>query len=257
MRILRFLICLLILGCLLLPIKVEAASSDVTITATGFICGTPVGLTLTYVSDWEVDISWVAGIGAVNTMIRAAYGHAPTSITDGYMLYSGPGVSVIDNIASLAAPDILYYSAFSQNAGGVWTALYASADTGGFMSVSYLFIGLILLACFLTYMSWKSPNILIAFAAGLMWLAMAFWIVLGNITNLPLTSPWTQFMAWVFTLMTFVPFILQWNVEIKQSKNGQSWSSWGQPPNPGMSNFEAYQKELRRRLRTTQRRAGL
>ncbi len=257
MRWLRWILLLIVL--FVIPhMEVRAdSSSDVTITATGIVVAQPGGFTLTYISDFEVGISWIKAPGADKTMVRAAFGHVPTDISDGYQVYYGVGNSADDTAISLGASEIVYYRAWSQTLGGEWGPLFASGDTGGFMSVSYLFIGLILIACFLTFMAWKSPNILIAFAAGLTWLSMAFWIVLGNITNLPLTSPWTQFIAWVFTIMTFVPFILQWNVEIKQTIKGQSFSTWGQPPNPGMSNYEAYKAELQRRVRTTQRRAGL
>ena len=36
-------------------------SDDITVTVSGWICGAPGGFTLTYISDYEVGISWTKG----------------------------------------------------------------------------------------------------------------------------------------------------------------------------------------------------
>ena len=83
-------------------------SADITITASGYICGAPGGFTITYVNDYEVQLDWSVGDNAVNTMVRAAYGHFPADITDGYQVYYGNGTTTNDDATSLAAPDIVY-----------------------------------------------------------------------------------------------------------------------------------------------------
>lgn len=251
MKWLRLLIVLVIISGVLLPVVVEAdTSSDITISASGWVAGAPGGLTITYISDFEVQLSWTKGLDAVNTMIRAAYGWAPTSITDGYQIYNGPGTSVNDDSIALASPEVIYYTAFSQNAAGIWSVLYSSADTEEFMSASFLFIGLIMIACFLTYLCYKRPSLLVAFAAGLTWLGMAFWLLLGNVTNLALSSSWTQIIAWVFVIMTFVPFLLQMNQEIIHEAGGKRFTVYGPAPKVKIpTDYENYAKELRRRIR--------
>lgn len=70
MKWLRLLILTLTLTLLLLPSSVSASTSaEVAVTATGYVCGAPGGLTLTYISDYEVGISWTKGEDAVNTTV--------------------------------------------------------------------------------------------------------------------------------------------------------------------------------------------
>lgn len=239
--------------------SIRAGTSEgVTVTATGWICGEPGGFTLTYVSDYQVDISWVKGADAVNTMVRVAYNRYPTGITDGYQVYYGPDAYCSDNATSLASPDVGYYRAWSQNASGVWQVLtFAEGDTGGFMSASFLFMGLIAIAIFLTYMSSRRPEILVRLAAGLTWMATGFWLVLGDVTNLGLASPWSQILIWVFFTMAAVPFLFQMNTEIRKETKGQSWTAWGNPPEGRETSYEKYRRELRERMGRHRRRRRL
>lgn len=245
-------LCLCLLGLsICIGSKLQAASSEeITITAAGWICGGPGAFTLTYVNDYEIGISWTKGEDAVNTMVRAAFGHVPANISDGYEVYSGAGTSCTDTALSMATPEIIYYRAWSQNAAGVWGPLFASGNTGGFMSASYLFIGLILIAAFLTWFSSRRPEILISMAAGFTWLALGFWLLLGDVTNLQLTDPWTVMLAWVFVVMTFVPFLMQMNVAIRREARGHSWTTFGKEPEHKPSAYEDYRDKLYGRTRS-------
>lgn len=104
------------------PFTAEAATSaEVTITVVGYVVGAPGGLTLTYVSDYEVGISWTKGEDAENTMVRAAVGRLPESRTDGYLVYYGPGTSTSDWKGNLDVIDArIYYRAWSERVDGVW-----------------------------------------------------------------------------------------------------------------------------------------
>lgn len=219
-------------------------SAQVTITAVGWICGAPGDFTLTYVNDYEIQIDWTKGVDADKTMVRAAFGRVPEDISDGYQVYYGTGISCTDTALSMATPEIVYYRGFSQNAGGVWSSLFASGDTGGFMSASFLFLGLIGIAAFLTWFASKRPEILIALAAGLTWLSLGFWLLLGDVTNLQLTDVWTQLLAWVFVVMTFVPVLTQMNVEIRREGKGHSWKTFGKEPKHESSAYEDYRDKL-------------
>jgi hypothetical protein len=222
---------LLIGACLLSfpSIEVRAdTSASVTITAVGVIVGAPGAFTLTYISDYQTGISWTMPVGAVNTMIRAAYGHVPTSITDGYQVYYGPGTSFTDNATTIASPEIVYYRAWSQRADGLWGPLWASGDTGGFMSLSFLFLVLVALAVFLLWFSSKRPELLIRLSATLVWWALGFWVVIGDITNLGLDKSWTQILVWVFFILGLVPLIMSMNTEIRHEANGKQWTEFGE-----------------------------
>ena len=158
---------------LALPLVVRADSSaDVTITAAGYICEAPGGFTLTYISDYEVGISWTKGEGAVNTMVRAAIGRMPESVTDGMEIYYGEGTSTTSwvNMETLSAP--VYYRAFSQNENGVWEATGASDQIEG---TGMLLIALIILAMGFTITSYIFKKGVLAFAGAGSWMITAIY----------------------------------------------------------------------------------
>lgn len=185
----------------IVPLKVHAANPQVHITVSAFVVGSPSGLTLTYVSDNQIDISWTKGIGAVNTMVRVKYDSVPTSRTDGYQVYYGVGDNVTDSNVDLTSPRVPYYKAWSQNALGAWELLGVSAGAN-FMSLSYLWIGLIIMA--------------LAFSAGtfiwrramLSYLSAFIWLVLVGfaITNLDMAVV-ANISLPVFFLFCFVTML--------------------------------------------------
>ena len=136
----------IILYALLAPYSAQAdTSAYVHITATGIIIAPPAGFTVTYVNDFETHLSWTNAPNSISTMVRAAYGHEPTSMTDGYLVYQGAGDSFNDTAASLTSPDVLYYRAWAQRNDGIWGTIYAETDTEDIMSLSFLYIGIIIL----------------------------------------------------------------------------------------------------------------
>lgn len=153
-----------------------ATTQDVTITATGIICGTPSGLTLTYVNDNQVDIDWVVGVGSDSTLIRAAYGHYPTSTTDGYLVYQGAGNHAHDTGVSLADEvQGIYYRAWAGK-GGVWTLNYASnwfGDNVMLIGNMLFLLGFLILPIGLTVLAFKSKIAWIMFPVAVLWLVLA------------------------------------------------------------------------------------
>ncbi len=145
----KWLITLTLLIAWIIPTPVFAATSaEVTITASGYIVGAPGGLTLTYISDYEVGISWTKGSDAVNTMVRGAVGRVPKNRTDGYLVYNGAGTSTSDTGVSLdETAAYIYYVAWSQNAGGLWEDTGVSGFIGG---AGMLLIAIVLLVLGLT-----------------------------------------------------------------------------------------------------------
>ena len=233
-------------------------SADVTITASGYICGAPGGFTITYVNDCEVQLDWSVGDNAVNTMVRAAYGRFPEDITDGYQVYYGNGITCTDDATSLAAPDIVYYRAWSQNANGLWNEItYGEDDTGDIMSVSFLFVGWIVLAIFFTWFSSRRPEILIRLVSSLIWMGLGFWTLTGGIDNIDMINSWNQMLVWVFFLMAVVPWLLQMNTEITKEKKGLSYKVWGTPPGEEETEYQRYSKELRYRMHRNKKKRRL
>jgi len=246
-KILRIFIVLGIVTLQLLPtLGVKAGTSaDVTIIATGMVVGipgAPGGFTLTYITDSKVGISWTKDTFTANTMIRVKQGGFPTSMTDGYLVYYGPGTTTNDTALNVASPESWFYRAWSENITGGWSVLYSEGDTNIFMSTSFLFIGFILLCSVLTFIAIKANLLLFRLASAGSWLALGLWLLLSNTTNLDLGDTWTQVLGFVFIMMTIAPLTLQMITETKHEKvrrgdqggypgaSSESWTKWGPSP---------------------------
>ena len=147
-------------------------SAEVTVTATGYVVGAPGGFTLTYISDYEVGISWTKGEGAENTMVRAAVGRLPESRTDGYLVYYGDGTSTSDfsnNLDVLDAP--VYYRAWSQNTDSLWEEVGSSDFVAG-VGVTVLAISIIVLGLTIAGVIFKSAALYLLSTMG--WVIFAF-----------------------------------------------------------------------------------
>lgn len=113
-----------------------------------------------------------------------------------------------------------------------------------------MFIGLIIMAMFFTWFSGRRSNILIAFAAFLLWFSTGMWLFFSTAPPLTLGEPWTDLLAWFFVIMAFVPWLLQMNVEIRHEAEGHSWSSFGkEPERKTPSEYEDYRDKLYNRTR--------
>ena len=107
----------------------------------------------------------------------------------------------------------------------------------------------------LTYLSTRRPELLLRLAASLMWLGIAFWLVLDG-TILDTSESWTWIIVGALVIMCFVPLIFQMNTEVRNESKGRMWSNW-QRNFTGDSEETAYEKhrrELRSRLRNSRRR---
>lgn len=223
---------------LLIPSSVLADSSeDVTVTATGYICEAPGGFTITYISDYEIGLSWIKGEDAENTMVRATYGRAPTGRSDGIEIYYGTGTYATHWISNVGLTGPIYYQAWSQAAGGIWEET-GSSEEGNFMSASFLFIGLILLAGLLTAFAYKIRMLLFTMAAATAWLALGVWLLLSDSSNLQMSDTWTQIIGFVFVLMTIAVLTLQIRTDIRHEAQvrgrvgypgaeTESYTTWG------------------------------
>jgi hypothetical protein len=170
----------LILCCLLIPITAQAADPVVVITVTARPAGGPDNFTFIYVSDSQIDLAWVNTPGTINTMVRAKYGEVPNDREDGYLVYLGAGESCSDTAYRLEDalssdspnPGVVYYKAWTETEAG-WGNLFASGDTEGIMSESFLFIGLLFLAVSLTVSGFALKKSYLAFGATGAWFLVA------------------------------------------------------------------------------------
>lgn len=175
-------------------------SVNITITATGFIVAAPVGFTVYYISDYEVGILWTKPVGAANTMIRAKYGSVPTSITDGYLVYSGAAEAASDTAVSLdETAAMIYYRAWCQSAGGVWGNLYAEGTMEGIGMTLIAFV-LLALGLMIATFALKSGRRILAFATA------GAWMVLGAYCYTKYVTLWDVYYAlfWLSAGMVIV-----------------------------------------------------
>jgi hypothetical protein len=125
----------------------------------------------------------------------------------------------------------------------------------------YLFIGLITLGFCLTLFASKRPSLPLALAAGLIWFSTGIWLWFSSTPIFGFSETWSQMLAFVFVIMTFVPFLLQMNVEVRyeQSKQGKfqgypgaessSYVAWGPKPGKKVETSEDRQAAHREQLK--------
>ncbi len=129
----------------------------------------PTDLLLVAVGTDGVSISWTKGIGAENTMVRAAIGHLPVDRDDGYIVYYGTGTSATD-YADIGQ-EIVWYRLWSQDAGDSWEDEGVWDSIGGNMYV-YLLFGMLGLGLVFGFI-WKKYAWLAYGAAGA-WALLGF-----------------------------------------------------------------------------------
>ncbi|MBA7641559.1 hypothetical protein ES703_49244 [subsurface metagenome] len=97
---------------------------------TGAELQAPTNFTAAYVSDYQIDLSWDEGVGALNTLIMANYGSYPIDRNNGYRAYYGSGTSCSDTLVDLQLKEVnVYYRAWSED--GSWSNDYAETTIGG------------------------------------------------------------------------------------------------------------------------------
>ncbi len=152
----------------LLPQPVSAGvTTDVLITAKpgwGILT-----FTATYINDTQVDLDWTYAPGITNVIIRAKYGSEPASETDGYLVYSGAGLSTSDMSMNFDETlGILYYKAYGETAPGVYGASASDDVEGLIMAIIALFV----FGGVLSYLALRSNFPALKMAAGFGWFAV-------------------------------------------------------------------------------------
>jgi hypothetical protein len=161
---------------------VSANSQSVTVTANPKVFVS--GLTATYITDYEIGLSWLMAENVTNVMIRAKCGGVPANRDDGFLVYYGNSTNTThfleQSLALYLEP--LYYVLWSQNGDGSWNEIESSAE-GNFMSISVLFLSMVSLVLGLSLAwVWKRQGLFAYAAAG-------FWLFLGLMAYQTSTSP--------------------------------------------------------------------
>ena len=217
-------IVVVLLSASLLTTPVSAGTSDeITVTAVGYVGGgAPLGFTLTYISDYEIGMDWTKGTASlmvppgtastvVNTMIRVRWGSAPVDRTDGYLVYYGVADTFSDTAVDVTSlTSMPYYRAWSETVfydiGGdiissIWEEIGATEEAN-FMSLSWVFAVLGLLALGLTVFLFHTRNAMLGFPSAI------FWAVFGGFCYQQSTATWDIYYLVFFAAFGMVIFTM-------------------------------------------------
>jgi hypothetical protein len=156
-----------------------ATTADVVVTASGYVVGSPSGLVISYSGEDYVDISWTKGLLAVNTMVRVGHTGYPNSLTDGGLVYYGNGTSTqyVYSYATLLANEEyegLYFTAWSQNAAGVWQTIGSTTGAYSFwQDVNMLFVIVAMILLTLVFFAFRLKNIALSIVSAFGWSGLA------------------------------------------------------------------------------------
>lgn len=197
MKWLRIAVLICVVACATLPEIAFANTSDtVTIHVTPtYSAFTPSGLLITYVSDFQLDVSWTPGTNSTATMVRAKYGSLPVDRNDGYLAYYGGGSSFSDTSVDLEDNGAtIFYRAWGQR-GGTWE----DVGTSNFMeNPGMVLVALIILALGLTLSGFLKQNKVLAFGGS------GAWMVLGAYAYTKFTTVWDVYYGLFFLCMALV-----------------------------------------------------
>lgn len=177
-----------------------AATADVTVNATGITVFPPQDFTVYTISDREVGIMWTKPAGAVNTMVRAYWGRAPTDRTDGVLVYYGSESHVVHWHDLDTATEPVYYKAWCETAAGDWDLLGADGSITG-VGMTALLI-LCILAASLTVAMFATKNSLLGFPSAI------FWGILGGYAYQRSLVTWDWLYILFFGAMGMVIFAM-------------------------------------------------
>ncbi len=206
---------LLLVGLIPLPV-LALTTADVVITATGIVVASPGNFTLTYISDYEVGISWTLPVGVANTMIRVATGRIPIDRNDGYLVYYGAGTGFTDTNVDLTSFEMPFYRAWSQRADGVWEEI-GTNKAADFMSQAWLFVGtLIFLAIALAFSIYyfTKKQIILSIIGGFLWFLFVVFMYSHS-------TGWDIYRG--FAAMGFLMALMSWIIPLawRQSLPGE------------------------------------
>jgi hypothetical protein len=179
-----FVIILVAVSLGMVPVVVSAATTqEVTVTATpgyGII-----SFEVEYISDTQIDLSWVTDDSVTKVMVRAKFNEdldeipdEDTEPSDGNLVYYGDASSTSywTNLETTSYP--LYFKIWGQKEDETWYTGAESGFTEGKAMVLAIFGGL---ALGLSFFGWRSRHLIACIAAAGTWIFL-WWYIQGNVT---------------------------------------------------------------------------
>lgn len=140
------------------------------------------------------NITWTQGANSNTVMIRASLTGYPSSVTDGWLVYSGNASQYTHEGLSLETSTI-YYSSWGE-AGGEYSSTYSTAKLGG-TAMLMLTLGIITIG--MSYISSKYRHMLLNLGTAVLWAVFLTYIT-ANYT--PASDSWMSLA--VVAVITFI-----------------------------------------------------
>lgn len=238
------LIVLVIIPLGLWPVAVIGATTqEVTVTATpGYGI---VSFNVDYVSDTQIDLSWVVAPDVTNVMVRAKFNadldeipDSATTPSDGVLVYYGDAsnVSYWTNLETTSYP--LYFKVWGQKADESW---YIGSRSGWTEGATMLLLALIALALgfFISMFVFKRGI--------LAWASIAAWLVLGAFCYTKYETEWDIYYTIFFLSigLVFITVVELWRV-VASSKGIEPEDELDEEDEALMNDFEGIRKERER-----------
>lgn len=130
------------------------------------------------------------------------------------------------------------------------------------MESIFLFVGILVLAGFVTFYAFRSKNLLAVLASSVCWLGLGLWAFIGENPLISLETPHGKILVWVFFILVFVPVLAQISTEVRREikrSDGTRWYWFENTTSPPASKLKGseqvrYRRELRERLERARRR---
>ena len=145
-----------------------------------------------------VRLNWTPGAGASTATIRMSSERYPSSIIEGYLVYTGNETYCNVTGLTLDELDAYYFSAWSENEAG-YSLTYSTAKIGG-ISMTSMIVGIISLGAMIA--GFALSQLLILIGAGIGWVVFGFLMYATTIPSDLNTA--LLILGMVFALVCFV-----------------------------------------------------
>lgn len=195
----------------------------------------------------NIVLNWELGYLATGVKIVKGINHCPASPSDGEIVYEGTGLTYTELESDVST---FCYAFFGTSAWGD-SIDYTDISIGG---SGMVFIGMLAFGAILTALSWRRRNIALSMAASLVWLAMAFWFILGDSAPFAITDSWGIIITAVLIIMAFIPLLTFMDNPVVRNAGGRSWTEYKSDRDlrryeeKELSPYENYRAGLRKRL---------
>jgi hypothetical protein len=163
-------------------------------------------------------------------MYRGMYGQPVGNITDGFQVYMGTGNSTSHYVANVGYEPI-YYKGWSQRSDGLWEQIGSANTEGNFMSLSFMYLGVIFLLIAMMVMSFIFKHTWLFFASAFLWFGVGVQQLITYYAGGPQATALSMAVGYIGIGMTVAMFTASFFVNPKPERP------------PKLSEIEQYQND--------------